>query len=76
MPGIHECCSGYLLIEIPGEDEDVMGFGKNYESTYLETYENDPNYVTWAMPTVKEQDCSVYLRRFAQYAAQKKAGGR
>ncbi|CAE7681801.1 RE2 [Symbiodinium sp. CCMP2456] len=64
---IQKNCMTLLIQTIEGEDDDLMGFGKHSERTYLQVLESDGQYCDWARTTAREGDCSIYLKRFVNW---------
>ena len=50
------------------QDSDRLTFGKHLGKTYLEVYNTEPNYCSWAIETVQHgEHPSKELRRLAEY---------
>ena len=70
IPGIQKAAMEKLLTEIPGEDGDLMGYGKFSNRTYLDVKENEPKYCEWTKAISKEESTSTYMKRFVDYLMQ------
>ena len=64
-----------LMNQILGADQDVMGFGKHSEMTYIEVMNREPSYCRWAKDTYQEESTSIYLKRFVEWLLVKEKGG-
>ena len=67
IPVIQKAAMEKLLTEIAGEDNDLMGFGKFAGRTYLDVKTNEAGYCQWAKTIYKEENTSLYLKRFVEY---------
>ena len=70
ISGIQKAAMEKLLTEIPGEDGDLMGYGKFSSRTYLDVKENEPKYCEWTKAISKEETTSTYMKRFVDYLTQ------
>ena len=52
----------------PPTAEDYVGFGEHAGLTYEEVIRHHPQYVQWAVQTMKEGQCSPKLKRLAKWA--------
>jgi hypothetical protein len=49
------------------QDQDLVVFGKYTGSTYLEVYQQDPQYCNWLMQTAEAGESSEQMLRLANY---------
>lgn len=51
----------------PADGSDPVGFGAHSAKSYEEVMLQEPEYVTWAITSMKEGDCSTRLRRLGKW---------
>lgn len=60
-----------LTQETPGHSQDLVGFGKYPDKTYIQVFTENPDYVQWIIQTAEENGDSSHwrLRRLATWCA-------
>lgn len=56
-----------ILEKIDPTSQDLMGFGKHSDKTYLEVLAADAQYVEWCMTTSKEEQVNWRMARFLKW---------
>ena len=56
-----------IYLMTPGHPIDPVGFGQHSSLTYLEVKQNHAEYCKWVQKTSKEGECSLMLKRLAQW---------
>ena len=59
----------HIMMQTPGHEADMMGFGKHDQETYGQVFINAPDYVKWCVTTSDEEMNPHWrLTRFANWA--------
>jgi len=56
-----------ILEKIDPTPQDLMGFGKHSDKTYIEVLNSDVQYVDWCMTTSKEEQVNWRMARFLKW---------
>eukprot|EP00966_Prymnesium_polylepis_P221549 5125504-Prymnesium_polylepis.2 len=56
--------------ELKEDGEDLMGFGKYTELTYMQVFRRHPSYLKWALEVEKEEDLTGGLSDYVDWAKQ------
>lgn len=78
IPQLQALAMKSIMLSVPSQGSDEMGFGMHASKTYLQVVMEYPQYLDWCQKTFTEEPVNWRMERFIKWAAvwnQRNAGG-